>query len=124
MERVNVTLIVNMQAEAENVDEVSRFLMRAGVQCATEQDTSKGQVTSLNVLEGLSLNVEFVPSQSSGSGSDIMPSRPTTVWMFDEVTRRFAASPHGPLPIPTSGELDRADAGEYDGFVGLVPKPK
>jgi len=121
MQRVNVTLIVNMVAEAEDVDEVTRFLMGQGIQCATAEGRSKGQVTSVNVLEGLNLNVEFVPS---GSGSDISPPGVADYQRLLDSThpaRRTAASPHGPLPIPTNEELDRADKGEYDGFIGVIP---
>ena len=120
MQRINVTLIVNMTAEVEDVDDVTRFLMGQGMQCAQAEGMAKGQVTSVNVLEGLTLNVEFVPSQPSGSGSDIIVERP--FMPSDEGGRRTAASPHGPLPIPTNEELDRADRGDFDGFRGLTPK--
>lgn len=200
MQRINVTLIVNMTAEEQDVDEVVRFLMERGMTCVSDGSgipMTAGQVTSINVLEGLSLNVGFVPSPPSGSGAgsdssgDVFIETERLVQDFsnalgaedrilfcgaareqdrkdavervefakaallahvaalhspppmgeelaarankraddnananisNQPTRRTAASPHGPLPIPTNEELDRADRGDYDGFTGLVPK--
>lgn len=102
MQRINLTLVVNLQVEEADMDRVMRDLMDAPLTQISrvlrdpeQPNPDRGIVQSVSLLEGLHINVVMQGAGEDGGspGSD----------------RRYVASPHGLIPAPSEAELDLAD---------------
>lgn len=118
--RVNLLATLNLEVDAEEVDQVIADVRRDLLAFAQSLQTPVGgehlrpavSVSAITVLEGLSLSLDFVRDDPFGNEAVHRS-------MMEALKpRRMVASPHGLVPAPTDEELRAAEEGQVDGFPG------